>query len=110
MNQTNSSKKTQSSKSKRTETKAVGYIFKIYPPKRQQYLLHLWKESDGKWYSCRTFYTKISGGAKSLFPRRQRPRPVLQLQYKSRRQSIPVWLKTWRPDGKRTIRLKAKKR
>lgn len=110
MYQKNSTKKEKQVKGKRSKTETVGSILKIHQTKGCEYLFHMWKGSNGKWYTCRSFHPKERRRLMSLLPRRQRSRPMLQLQHKSGRKSIHVWAKTRRGKGKRVIRSKTKKR
>lgn len=105
-----STKKEEPSKSKRSKTKAMESVFGLCEAKRCQHLLHVWKDSDGTWVTCRPFHTKISRGLKSVLQRRQCPRSMLQLQHKPRRKPVYLWTEVRRKESQRTIRTKTAKR
>lgn len=106
MHKKNSSKEEKQVKGKRSKTKVVGSVRKVYKIKGFKCLFHMWKKSDGKWYACGAFHPKVRGGAYTLLPRGQCPCAMLQLQYKSRRKSIYIWPKARRGGGKRTLQSK----
>lgn len=110
MNEKNSTKKNREVKDKRVKTKAMGGVLKVHKAEGQLHMLHLRKKSGRVWVALWTFYTKIGWRLDTIFPGRQLPRSMLQLQHKSGRKSVYVWYETRRRKSKRIVRSQAKKR
>jgi hypothetical protein len=106
----NSITKEKQNKNKRTETKAVGSVRKVYKVTGQEYMFHVWKNSDGQWDACWTFYPQKRRGLNFILQRGKLQSAMLQLQHKSGWKSVYIWPEVGGRKSKRTLRSQTKKR
>lgn len=99
-------KKEKSSKDKRIKKKTMDTVRFVHQKKRQKHLFHMRTKVRGKWVSCGTFYPEVGWRYWSIFPRGERQVPMLQLQYKSFRQSIYFRAEIGRWESSRALQSK----
>jgi len=86
----------------------VASLLPLHPQKGQLYMLYLRKERRGRWNAQWTLYSKKHWRIVPILSRGKRPRPMLQLQYKSLWEPVGIRKETGGRKSGRTLRLKTK--